>query len=255
LDFLDDLIAIYGEEALWISAIFSFYFGGLFLSGSLERRRRWLESYPWENWYLRLLNNVLTAITHFFDDTPYPPSPGRSSTTLSHPFTHNPWTARSYDRCLLLAFLYPLFGVLCFWIVYGDEGKIGTWIILPETEWYWRLLIASLIAFIIIISWTIKRSRYSVRFISPIIVFISVTGVISIIAGAEYIASNSTCICDDATFEKVMTFGRESSINFFSAITYTFLLTTLIARAAGTTIPVSYEFSAQAPSLTVCPPW
>jgi len=55
---------------------------------------------------------------------------------LFRPFGHNPWTARSYDRCLLLAFLYPLASMAAFWVLHGGDGQFGGWLVLPASSWH-----------------------------------------------------------------------------------------------------------------------
>lgn len=51
-------------------------------------------------------------------------------------------TWRLYDAALLLAIAYPILLLVGQWVVTGEEGRVGSYIVLPEDDfWLWRLSI------------------------------------------------------------------------------------------------------------------
>lgn len=51
------------------------------------------------------------------------------------------WTAAAFDKCLLLALVYPVFSVVVIWVVSGDVGPAERALVLFEKiQWFHRLL-------------------------------------------------------------------------------------------------------------------
>ena len=49
------------------------------------------------------------------------------------------WTARAFDRCALMAVIYPFASLLAIWTLTGKAGDIGEILGLrPEVDWWWR---------------------------------------------------------------------------------------------------------------------
>ena len=74
----------------------------------LEGRGGWVATY--ETWLRRLLD----WLDCFFEQVKTPPRRPRYL------------TARSFDRCLLLAVIYPLTSAILGWFIFGDAGSLGT---------------------------------------------------------------------------------------------------------------------------------
>ena len=91
--------------------------------------------------YERTLTRALGAVDRFFGDAdPAVPTlwPGAFGFTGRAPF----WTASAYDRCLLIALIYPLVMIFAMWGYSGHVGPGETALGLPQaTEGWQRLLV------------------------------------------------------------------------------------------------------------------
>jgi hypothetical protein len=103
--------------------------------------------------YNRWLKLVLALVDRFFGDA------GRNDKSqiarVLHLETDGPrWTARAFDRCLLLALAYPFFTIFSAWAYSGHVGVAESALFLPADEnWglypaLWRALIFFLLGFI-----------------------------------------------------------------------------------------------------------
>lgn len=96
--------------------------------------------------YQRRLTRFLDAVDRFFGDGTQP-----FRTLFPRAFglrTPAPlWTAPSYDRCLLLALIYPVASIFVLWAVSGHVGPAETALHLPAQSSHWRraLIIFSLL--------------------------------------------------------------------------------------------------------------
>jgi hypothetical protein len=98
--------------------------------------------------YNDLLTRGLDRVDRFFgDDDPAVKTlwPGAFGFKGAKPF----WTAPAYDRCLLIALLYPLAVLFVVWGVSGEVGKAEAALLLPEGvhEW-WRVMFLFALAII-----------------------------------------------------------------------------------------------------------
>ena len=94
--------------------------------------------------YNDILARALDAVDRFFGD------PNRTDVSWFTRVTGwdtkgARWTAQAYDRCLLLALLYPVAPIFLTWAVTGHAGDGGKALLLKEGLAYWRRM-GSLIA-------------------------------------------------------------------------------------------------------------
>jgi hypothetical protein len=112
--------------------------------------------------YNRLLGTSLDAVDRFFCDD-HLKSPGLSQ--LPWPRLNNPaplWTAPAFDRCLVLALIYPLVTIFLFWAAFGEKGEAEAALGLTDNLPIWaRCLIVALIVAAAFI--TKKFMRKSIR--------------------------------------------------------------------------------------------
>ena len=119
-----------------------------------------------ETAYTRTLRRVLMRADRFFEGKPYkyePPTVKWSTRAtqlglrlFGRPADYrrpdevrlpgwrpNPWSANSYDRCLLLAIVYPVLAALVGWTAFGDGGTLAASIGLQaQPVWVVRILVA-----------------------------------------------------------------------------------------------------------------
>jgi hypothetical protein len=132
---LSALCSLFGAiGALSIALVYNFYFGVLGASekrrGTPERRayklfrRRLSDDNSPAQIYTRWLEIALRWVERFFHDA------GMADGTLfPHAFGLRRaaplWTAPAFDRCLLIAAIYPVGTIFIFWIVSGHADSIG----------------------------------------------------------------------------------------------------------------------------------
>ena len=99
--------------------------------------------------YERMLRRTLKAVDRFFDDEDQADRtlfPGAFGLKERAPL----WTARAYDRCLLVALLYPIAMLLLVWVVSGHRGIAESAIGLPADAGPWvRASILMALAFMV----------------------------------------------------------------------------------------------------------
>lgn len=66
-------------------------------------------------------------------------------------------TARLYDRALLLAVAYPILLIVGQWVVTGAQGKVGSFVLLPETG-FWPARAALVAAFLVLAAGKVGRN-------------------------------------------------------------------------------------------------
>jgi hypothetical protein len=104
--------------------------------------------------YAERLTSFLDAVDRFFGDA------GMADRTL-FPCAfglRNPaplWTAVSFDRCLLLAFIYPFVMIFLIWAISGHVGPVETALHLKHDLPGWRrgLAVALLVFLTVVFSW------------------------------------------------------------------------------------------------------
>jgi hypothetical protein len=75
-------------------------------------------------WYARAVRSAIEWADRFFGDADMAEEswqPRRLGLKEPAPL----WTAASYDKCLLIALIYPVFGIYVMWAVTGDAGDAG----------------------------------------------------------------------------------------------------------------------------------
>jgi hypothetical protein len=111
--------------------------------------------------YAERLTRFLDWVDHFFDDA------GKANQTLfPHAFglrTSAPlWTASAFDRCLLLALIYPVAAIFVIWAISGHVGPAETALRLKSGLSGWqRSVVATGVGFPIFGSWRIVRLHRS----------------------------------------------------------------------------------------------
>ncbi len=99
------------------------------------------------------------------------------------------WTAPAFDRCLLIALLYPIVTVILFWVVSGHVGPAEKALLLPERISDGRRYLAGLL---ILIAWFLPVLAGAGRFrrMSPTLVGVGVGAitVAGVVAGAVAVA-------------------------------------------------------------------
>jgi hypothetical protein len=111
--------------AALVWAIYSLIREGFEHGGSRKTRRRWLKDFSLGDLYLSLLNGSLDWLSRLIGDGGHRKAQPLHQSGLLRAFGHNPWTPESYDLCLGLAFLYPILGLLGFWVLGGGAGALG----------------------------------------------------------------------------------------------------------------------------------
>ncbi len=107
--------------------------------------------------YSRWLTKCLDMVDRFFGDA------GMTDRTLfPHVFwlrTPAPlWTAPAFDRCLLLALIYPIFTILIIWAVSGDVGPAAALGLRPDLAGWRRGLLVAMIGTTVFALWRGSRA-------------------------------------------------------------------------------------------------
>ncbi|MGO9742823.1 MAG: hypothetical protein ACLPN5_15200, partial [Roseiarcus sp.] len=93
--------------------------------------------------YARYLTRALDALDRFFGDTPLDALAKLARGAEAPPRAAQCWSAKAYDRCLLLALRYPLLTLFAVWAVSGHAGDAERAIGLgesPPQDIGWRLI-------------------------------------------------------------------------------------------------------------------
>ncbi len=194
------LLAIAGAVlGLWFSLLNRRYAGVLAASalpadnderqGYLALRRSLAEGGAVALLYAVRLNRFLAAVERFFGDE------GMAARSLfPHAFglrTAAPlWTAPAFDRCLLLALLYPIVTIFLIWGVSGHVGPAEASLLLPSGLALWpRLATVGGIGFLTFAFWRCLqadgRHRFAFDFIA---VFVTVTVTVTVAFAAFAVA-------------------------------------------------------------------
>ena len=95
---------------------------------SFERAVGWLRDDSFGQLYLGFLGGVMDRVGGWIGDRQQLSQASMVMTPAKGPvqrlFGFNPFTAESYEKCLWLAFLYPVLAYLLAWAV-GAEGQVG----------------------------------------------------------------------------------------------------------------------------------
>jgi hypothetical protein len=195
------VLLVYGLCAAVAPFIYKYYFGvlaqGMQPEESLERQDydRLRASLAGGNLAARLYAKWLTAfldgVERFFGDA------GMADKTLfPHAFgVKKPaplWTAPAFDRCLLLALIYPIVTIFFIWAISGRVGPAEAALGLnPRVPGWSRGLAAAAIGFSIFAYWRGNRARGWKSY-----VWIAVTGVCAGVAAAAafgFVAAAAGC--------------------------------------------------------------
>jgi hypothetical protein len=96
--------------------------------------------------YASQLVAFLTWIDAFFgdskraEDAVRPVEPAKWLRKLGFQRVYPMWTVPSYDRCLLLALIYPLAVIFISWVISGEVSKAEQALRLPPTDFLYRVL-------------------------------------------------------------------------------------------------------------------
>ena len=111
----------------------------------------------WRRLYVQLLTPALDRLDRFLGDA------GKAAFSLPSPFSnrdpHPYWTGWSFDRCALLALIYPLLSLFAVWVWTGESGPIAEFLGMKQgTVWWSRFLAAALTVFIAFAYWRAVRN-------------------------------------------------------------------------------------------------
>ena len=177
----NDLGALYGsaiKDLIWVvtcgaalivAFVFLHYFETLGAgaepagSGVRERfdkeRRRLADYLDADDSYAARLKTFLGWIDYFFDGNS---QPTQRAYTLSEPA--HAWSASAYDRCLLLALVYPILAIIFCWTVAGHVGPVESALGLRgDAAWEQRLIAFVSLLFLPITYWKFFRASGSYR--------------------------------------------------------------------------------------------
>lgn len=126
-----------------------------------------LTNSPWEKRYLSGLGWVLDKVSSWIGDcdklNQIYVTPANPKSLINKTFGFNPFTPESYDKCLRLAFLYPVLSFFITWAMGGD-GEVGNVNFMGNSAatlklWYrWTLLFGMVMA-ILASLWLLFRWR------------------------------------------------------------------------------------------------
>ena len=121
---------------------------------AFDRLLSWLREDNFGQLYLRFLGGLMDRVGDWIGDrrqlSQASMTVPQSNGLLQRAFGFNPFTSESYEKCLRLAFLYPLFSFFIFWAI-GGSGLLGNldWLGLKSIslfEWHrWLLIFASML--------------------------------------------------------------------------------------------------------------
>jgi hypothetical protein len=112
--------------------------------------------------YARLLTRIVSIIDRFMGDgAPNSATPARN--IIGFKFSEPFWTARAFERSLLLTFIYPAGTIFLVWLVLGQWGTAAQALSLPKDVSLWlRSLLAAGFAFELYLLWHYRKGdRFS----------------------------------------------------------------------------------------------
>ena len=106
-------------------------------NASFQRTINWLREERVEQLYLSALGGLMDRVGNLIGDRhklgiSYT-SAKKTTNLTTKLFGFNPFTPESYEKCLLLAFSYPIFSFLIVWML-GGSGKVGQFDVLKAAE-------------------------------------------------------------------------------------------------------------------------
>jgi hypothetical protein len=107
--------------------------------------------------YIQLLTPALDRLDRFLGDA------DKASFSLLSPFGNREarpyWTAWSFDRCALLALIYPLLSLFVVWVWTGESGPIAEFLGMKYgTSWWFRSIAAALLIVSVFAYWRALRT-------------------------------------------------------------------------------------------------
>jgi hypothetical protein len=195
----DDFGAAYGvavKDLIWvitcvaalaIALVFLWYFetlgGGLEASGNVlrerfDRERARLAGYRAANdGYAQRLKAFLVWIDQFFDGDNEPSSRALILVEPAHV-----WTAAAYDRCLLLALVYPIVAIFFSWALTGQVGPAESALGLKGANGWLRAGIAGCVVLLCLSVFKLAHAQRW-RKLSWFFVYLAAIGFFSAFAG------------------------------------------------------------------------
>src|SRR3954454_15977730 len=108
-------------------------------AGRERLRNALLAGGHWRRLYIQLLTPALDRLDRFLGDA------DKAAFSLPSPFgnreAHPYWTGWSFDRCALLALVYPLLSLFVVWVWTGESGPIAEWLGMKHGAVWWSRLI------------------------------------------------------------------------------------------------------------------
>ncbi|WP_424934109.1 hypothetical protein [Amaricoccus macauensis] len=134
---------LFGKGGWWtfLGALLciSFYcFHGL--SNNTAKRGWWVAKLKHDS-FARLYRELLTSLLDRIDRalSPAPDWPDEAGLPKTEP--GRAWGWRLLDLCLLLAVVYPIIGLGVDWMITGDAGRLGSFVVLQGESEKWRRLL------------------------------------------------------------------------------------------------------------------
>src|SRR3954452_8650574 len=109
----------------------------------------------WRRLYIHLLTPALDRLDRFLGDA------DKAAFSLPSPFgnreAHPYWTGWSFDRCALLALVYPLLSLFFVWVWTGESGPIAEWLGMKHGAPGWYRAVSAM--YIVVIIFAVQQSQ------------------------------------------------------------------------------------------------
>ena len=114
--------------------------------------------------YEALLRSALYRLDIVLGDSQNRPSPSLPLVMGIKDQAHI-WTAQSYDRCLLFAVVYPVFGIICAWSISGHVGPAEVALSLPANTTIYQRGTVFIGAVVLLVSWVqfMRQQRLKIQ--------------------------------------------------------------------------------------------